>query len=102
MRVAGGMVMGMQTIGQQAQRRIEGILNGYPADYYDVYPKRIAQVTAEQIRDVMNKYVKDDQMTIIVVAPAAAVKDQLETLGPVEVIPMPAKQNASPRGQGPR
>ena len=38
LRVAGGMVMGMQTIWQQAQRRIDGILNGYPPDYFDYPP----------------------------------------------------------------
>ena len=37
-RVAGGMVMGMQTIGQQAGFRVDGILNDYPIDYYDTYP----------------------------------------------------------------
>ena len=93
MRVAGSMVMQMQTTGQQAQRRIDGILNGYPIDYYDVYPKRIASVDAEQIRAVMDKYAREDQMTIVVVAPGAAVHDQLEKLGPVEIIPMPARQH---------
>ena len=38
-RVAGGMVMDMQTIGQQAGYRVDGILNGYPIDYYDKYPR---------------------------------------------------------------
>ena len=43
MRVAGSMVMGMQTIQQQAGYRVDAILNGYPIDYYDVYPQKIAQ-----------------------------------------------------------
>jgi zinc protease len=100
MRVAGSMVMSMQTIQQQASYRVDAILNGYPIDYYDVYPQKIAQVTQEQIREVMNKYVKDDQMVVIVVAPAEAVKGQLEKLGDVEVVPMPAKrEGAKPRDQ---
>ena len=92
MRVAGSMVMKVQTIGQQAEYRVEGILNDYPIDYYDKYPQRIAQVTADQVREVMNKYVKDDAMTVIVVAPANVVKPQLEKIGEVEVVPMPAKR----------
>jgi zinc protease len=91
-RVAGSMAMQMQTIVQQAQRRIDGILNDYPPDYYDNYPRRIAAVTAEQIRLLMSKYVRDDLMTIVVVAPADEVKQQLETLGQVKVIPMPAQR----------
>jgi predicted Zn-dependent peptidase len=92
-RVAGRMVMAVQTIGAQAGYRVEGVLNDYPIDYYDKYPARIAQVSAEEIRAVMKKYVDDERMTIVVVAPAAAVRSQLEKLGDVEVVPMPAKRN---------
>jgi zinc protease len=91
-RVAGGMVMGMQTIGQQAGYRVDGILNGYPIDYYDKYPDRIAEVSKEEVRKVMQEYVDDGSMTIVVVAPAAAVKDKLQKLGKVEVILMPSKR----------
>jgi zinc protease len=91
-RVAGGMVIGMQTIGQQAGYRVDGIINGYPIDYYDKYPERIAEVSKEEVRKVMQGYVDDGAMTIVVVAPAAAVKSQLEKLGSVEVLPMPSKR----------
>jgi predicted Zn-dependent peptidase len=89
------MVMGMQTAQQQAGYRVEILLNDYPSDYYDVYPSKIAAVTADQVRDVMQKYVKDGEMTVIVVAPADKVKQQLERLGDVEVVPMPAKRDAA-------
>ena len=94
-RVAGGMVMGMQTISQQAQYRVDGILNNYPIDYYDQYPQRIAQVKTDEVQKVMQKYVKDGEMVIIVVAPAASVKEQLEKLGEVEVVPMPAMRDGA-------
>lgn len=93
LRVAGGMAMEIQTIAQQAGRRVDQILNNYPVDYYDVLPKRINAVTAEQVREVMNKYVNDNQMLIVVVAPAKEVQEQLSKLGEVTVVPMPlAKQ----------
>lgn len=88
-RVTGGMVMGMQTIAQQAGRRVEGILNGYEIDYYDKYPARVAHVTSKDIQDVMQRFVHPDRMTIVVAAPAAKVKEQLEKLGEVKVMPMP-------------
>ncbi|HEY7117909.1 MAG TPA: pitrilysin family protein [Tepidisphaeraceae bacterium] len=93
-RVAGGMVMQMQTIDQQAGRRLEGILNGYPADYWDKYPQRVAQVSADQIRQVMQKYATPDTMQIVVVAPADPSKPKLSALGEVRVEPMPAKKAA--------
>ena len=90
-RVAGDMIMETETIKQQADRRVAQILNGYPIDYYDTYPEKVGQVTADQVRAVMEKYVKDDVMTFVVVAPAA-IKSQLERLGEVEVVPMPLKR----------
>jgi len=90
-RVAGRMVMQMQTIDQQAARRLEGILNGYPADYYDKYAGRVAAVTADQIRAAMDKYVDPNVMQIVVVAPADASKERLSSLGEVKVQPMPGK-----------
>ena len=91
-RVTGSMVMEMQTIGQQAGRRVDVELNGYPKDYFDVYPSRINAVTAEQIKDLMNKYVDADKFVIVVVGPADKVKGQLETLGDVQVLEMPMKR----------
>jgi len=91
----GSMVMGMQTIAQQAARRVEGILNGYPVDYYDRYPDRVGKVTKQAIREVMRRHISPDEMAIVVVAPADAVKEQLERLDKVTVVPMPAR-----RGQG--
>jgi len=95
-RVCGSMVMGMQTIGEQAGKRLEGLLNGYPVDYYDVYPQHINAVTIDQVRDVMSKYVNDDAMTIIVAAPALAVKSQLDKLGDVTVVQMPLAREKGP------
>jgi zinc protease len=91
-RIVGGMVLGMQTIEQQASRRAEQLLNEYPDDYYDQYPKRIGEVEASQVRELMAKYADDSKMTVVVVAPAAKVKDQLAQFGEVKVVPMPAKR----------
>ena len=95
LRVAGSMVMGMQTIESQAGTRLEGILNDYPIDYYDKYPAKLVGVGADQVKAVMDKYVKPDAFTIVVVAPAAAVKASLEKLGEVEVRAMPAVRGAT-------
>ena len=81
LRVAGSLVLGMQTIDQQAGYRLDGILNGYPDDYYDKYPARVAQVTQDQVRDVVDRYVRPDRFTVIVVAPATReMRIQLDAL----------------------
>jgi zinc protease len=89
-RVSGQLLMAMQTISDQADRRLEGILNGYPVDYYDKYSSRIAEVSADQIKATVGKYVQQNRMVVVVVAQAGAVKEQLEKLNvPVEVVPAP-------------
>jgi zinc protease len=88
-RVSGQLLMSMETIHDQADRRIDGMLNGYPIDYYDKYPERIAPITAEQVQSLMNKYADESRMAIAVVAPADKVKAQLEKLGSVTVLPAP-------------
>ena len=100
-RVAGSMVMSMQTIAQQAGMRADAILNGYPIDYYDKYPERIDEVSADQVRAVMDKYVDANRFAIVVVAPATTVKPQLDSLGNVEVRPMPMNRpGMAPKTQG--
>jgi zinc protease len=91
-RTAGSMVLETQTIQQQAGRRVDTVLNGYPIDYYDNYAKRIGQVTADQVRDVLGKYVIDDKTNIIVVGPASKVEAQLKKFGDVKVVPMPLEE----------
>lgn len=94
-RVTGGMVMEMQTIGQQAARRVDVELNGYPLDYFDTYASKINAVSADQVREVLAKYFDENRSTIVVVAPAAQVLEQLKTLGEVEVRPMPLKRQTT-------
>jgi zinc protease len=99
-RVTGGMVMSTQTIATQATRRADLVLNNYPLDYFDKLPDRLDQTTAQQVRDVVRNYVKLDHIAIVVVGPAQQIKSQLEALGPVEVLPMPARRGPSPTTQG--
>jgi zinc protease len=95
LRVVGMLVLGMQTIAEQARYRLDGVLADYPVDYYDKYPARVGQVTKQQVREVMDKYVRTDRLVIVVVAPAEKVKEQLSRLGEVKVVPMPARRAAA-------
>ncbi len=99
-RVAGSMVLETQTIQQQAGRRVDTILNGFPVDYYDHYAERIAKVTADEVRAVMNKYLADDKFSIIVVGPAEKVKPQLDSFGEVTVVDMPLAKMQAMATQG--
>lgn len=92
-RTIGLMLMSMQTVQQQATLRVDALLNGFPADYYDVYPEKISAVTADRLRAVVNQYVDPSKFTMVVVAPAEKVRAALEKVGAVRVVPMPAKRD---------
>lgn len=92
LRVAGLLVMQMQTIEQQAERRLTGLLNGFAPDYWDTYARELGKVTDQRILEVMKKHVDTRKMSIVVVAPADKVKQPLSRLGEVQVKPMPAKR----------
>lgn len=94
-RVAGAMVMEMQTAAQQASRRAQTILNDWPADYWMLLPGKIAQVTKDDVLKVMNTYTRPENAVIVVVGPATTVREQLEKYGEVEVVPMPLQRATS-------
>ncbi len=93
-RVAGSLVLSQQTVGQLANLRGNILLNDYPLDYYNTYGDRIAAVTADDVRKVIADYASPDKLSIVVVAPADAVKEQLEAFGDVTVVAMPLAREA--------
>jgi zinc protease len=57
---------------------------GFPADYWDLYPGKISQVTAEDVQRVARKYIPVDNSQIVAVGDAAKVREALAKFGPVE------------------
>ncbi|NQX82625.1 MAG: insulinase family protein [Flavobacteriaceae bacterium] len=59
-------------------------INNLPADYYEKYIENINAVTVEQIQAVANKYIKADNLRIVIVGKGSDVVNGLETL-PYEI-----------------
>ena len=57
---------------------------GFPADYWDTYPEKIAAVTAEDVQRVARQYVPVDRLQIVAVGDAAKIRDVLAKFGPIE------------------
>jgi zinc protease len=60
-------------------------LFGLPADYWDTYPAKIMNTTAEQVQRVARKYVVPENLQIVAVGDASKIKPVLDKLGTVEV-----------------
>jgi predicted Zn-dependent peptidase len=56
-------------------------LHGLSDDYLTTYVKRIYAVTPEDVRKMAEQYLRDDEMTIVVVGDRAQIEDQLRPYG---------------------
>jgi zinc protease len=78
---------------------------GYPADYWTKYPAMVEKVSAEDVSRVAKKYVKPEQLAVVVVGNEKEFDKPLSTLGavtPIDItIPEPgAASSVAPRGAG--
>ncbi len=60
--------------------------DGYPLDYYQKYLQNIRAVTREDMKRVAEKYLKPDQMTIMVLADTTKIVGDLKDFGAVQNI----------------
>jgi zinc protease len=60
--------------------------DGYPLDYYQKYLNNIRSVTREDMQRVAEKYLKPDQMTILVLADTSKIVGDLHDFGKVQYI----------------
>ena len=71
-------------------RRLETLaVYGLPNDYYERYLERLPAITREELLTVAQRRIHPDHMAVVAVGPAEALVPQLETLGPVTVLPVP-------------
>jgi zinc protease len=58
---------------------------GLPVDYWDRYPKEVAEVTSAKVQEIARKYVDVDHLQIVCVGDGKQIKDVLERYGSLEV-----------------
>ncbi len=66
-------------------------LYGFPEDYWDTYPAKIAAVSAEEVQRVAQKYIQPAALQIVAVGDAKKIKDVMDKFGPVEVYDLEGK-----------
>ena len=77
---------------------------GFPPDYFEKYPSLIQQVSAADVQRVAKKYVRPDQLAVLVVGNQAGFERPLTSLGPVQTIDItipPADAAATQGGSNP-
>jgi predicted Zn-dependent peptidase len=69
---------------------------GLPPDYYQTLLGRYRSVTAERLQEVARRYLKPDNLAIVVVGDAKALDPALTRFGPVKTISAATPPSAAP------
>lgn len=83
--LTGQYPMDLQSPGDLAERLLDIEFYGLGADDLESFPDRVRAVTMTDVRRALKSYFCVSDLRIVVVADPAAVRTQLESLGPVEV-----------------
>ena len=89
----GSFSLSLSTQGGVTERILQTRMLNLPADYLKEYRERINAVTIAQVQDMAQKYIRTNEVTIVVVGNAVKLRRALSTLGAVEVITTEGKQN---------
>ncbi|MDO8667387.1 MAG: hypothetical protein Q7J79_12280, partial [Gemmatimonadales bacterium] len=68
-----------QIVGQQ----IAYVVDGLPANWFDLYLRGIQAVTSDHVVQAAQRYLHPDRMVMVVIGKAASFDRPLSTLGPV-------------------
>jgi len=90
---AGKYLKGAFAIAHQSPDALADVLaeiafHNLPLDYYDTYLDRLAAVSREDLKRVAASRFPFERLNIVVLGEAAAVRKDLETLGPVTPAPL--------------
>ena len=83
--LAGSFPLQIQTASHIASRIARDQILGLPREEFREYPSRIRSVTPEDVQSAARTHVRPEDASVVVVADAPAVIDELEALGPVRL-----------------
>lgn len=79
-KYVGNFVMALERPSTIARYALNKEIDNLPDDFYETYLEKIEKVTAEDVKEIANKYFKDENARIIVVGKAVDVLPGLEKL----------------------
>ncbi len=89
--LTGSYPLNFETPGQIASQLLNIELYGLGADYIEKYRSRIEAVTSDDVLRAAQKYLDPENMIFVVVSKPDDVRSDLESLGPLEVVEIPAE-----------
>lgn len=83
--VVAGFALSLEQPTQVLQLAVERKIYGFPVDYWETYPTKIAAVSADEIQRIAQKYINPQTMQVVAVGDASKIKPVMEKFGPVGV-----------------
>lgn len=93
--VVASFALSLERPTQVLQLAVERKIYGFPADYWDTYPAKIAAVSSEDIQRVARKYINPQTMQVVAVGDASKIRTVMEKFGPVGVYDVQGKLQAN-------
>ena len=95
--IIGGFALQLESPQAILQNIITRKIYNLPADYWDIYPQKIAAITRDEVQSVARKYLDLDHLQVVAVGDGKQLVDALRKYGSVEVYdtegkPKPATQ----------
>ena len=84
--IIGRFALGLETYQDFVETVSSYKIRGIELDRLGQWPRLMNEVTVEDVIEVANQYIQDDHFTITVVGDAAAIQEQLESIGPVTLL----------------
>ena len=83
--IVGSFALSLEQPNALIQNIITQKLYDLPADYWDAYPQRVAQITADDVQRAAQRYVNLSNLQIVAVGDASKAREVLAKYGTVEV-----------------
>jgi zinc protease len=96
--IVGSFALQLESLQSVLQNAITQKLYSLPADYWDNYPQKIAEMTNDDVQRVARKYLDLARLQIIAVGDAKKIADVLKQFGTVEVFDTEGKPVRSSGG----
>jgi zinc protease len=94
--IVAGFALSLERPDQLLDYAITAKVYKLPADYWDTYPAKIMNITAEQVQRVARKYIVPDDLQIVAVGDAVKLKPVLDKYGTVQVFDASGKPKVTP------
>ena len=94
--IVGGFALQLESPQSVLQNTITQKLYGLPADYWDIYPQKIAATTQDEAQRVAQKYLDLGRLQVVAVGDAKKIADVLKAYGTVEIYDTEGKPAKSP------